>query len=245
MPEHQLWFTHILNAIFAGPVDGLYHLLKIPVVDAAAPITNFFAMEVLVALILGIFATWVRARLSVERPKAAQQAVELSWNAIGDHGEEVIGHGGGQTFLPYLFTLFFFILLGNLMGLIPSLDSPTADIEVTLGLAVATFVYYHAVGLKKLGLGKYAKTFVGPMIFMAPLMVPLEIISHFARILSLSVRLFANMFAGEMITTIFLALLPVAGIIFMGLHVFIALLQAYIFMVLAMVYLSGAVAEEH
>ncbi|MGH9476543.1 MAG: F0F1 ATP synthase subunit A [Terriglobales bacterium] len=244
MPE-QLWFTHVLNAILATPVDGLYHLLKVPVANPAAPITNFFAMEVLAALILAIFATWVRGRLSVDKPKAAQHAVELSWNAIAEHGEEVIGHGGGQTFLPYLFSLFFFILLGNLMGLIPSLTSPTADIEVTLGLALATFIYYHAVGLRTLGPAQYAKTFVGPMIVMAPLMVPLEIISHFARILSLSVRLFANMFAGEMITTIFLALLPVAGIIFMGLHVFIALLQAYIFMVLAMVYLSGAIAEEH
>ncbi|MGH9467840.1 MAG: F0F1 ATP synthase subunit A [Terriglobales bacterium] len=244
MPEHQLWFAHILNAIFAGPVDGLFHVLGVPVANTAAPINNTFALEVLTALILGIFATWVGRRLSVENPTASQHAVELSWNAMGEHGEEVIGHGG-KRFLPYLFTLFFFILVANLMGLVPSLESPTADIEVTLGLAIATFVYYHGVGLKKLGIGKYAKTFVGPMIFLAPLMIPLEIISHFARILSLSVRLFANMFAGEMITTIFLALLPVAGIVFMGLHVFIALLQAYIFMVLTMVYLSGATAEEH
>ncbi|TAN21892.1 MAG: ATP synthase F0 subunit A [Acidobacteria bacterium] len=243
MPE-QIWFTHILNALFAAPVDGLFHLLGIPVLYPAAPITNTFALEVLTALILVIIATLVRSRLSVERPGAIQQSVELSWNAIGDHGEEVIGHGG-KRFLPFLFTLFFFILIGNLMGLVPSLDSPTAGIETTLGLALATFVYFHAVGLKKLGIVKYAKSFAGPMIFLAPLMVPLEIISSFARILSLSVRLFANMFAGEMITTIFLALLPIAGIAFMGLHVFIAILQAYIFMVLAMVYLSGATAEEH
>ncbi|MGH9488131.1 MAG: F0F1 ATP synthase subunit A [Terriglobales bacterium] len=243
MPE-QLWFTHILNAIFAAPVDGLFHLLRIPAAYPAAPIGNAFAMEVLAALILAVFGTWLRTRLSVEKPKSAQHAVEMTWNAIGNHGEEIMGHEVWR-FLPYLFTLTIFILLANLMGLVPSLDTPTASIEVTLGLAIATFLYYNGVGFKKLGIKDYPKTFVGPIKALAPFMVPLEIISHFARILSLSVRLFANMFAGEILVALFIALLPVAGIIFMGLHVFIALLQAYIFMVLTMVYLSGAVVSEH
>ncbi|MGN6594034.1 MAG: F0F1 ATP synthase subunit A [Terriglobales bacterium] len=242
--HEQLWFTHILNTLFAVPVTGLFHLLHVPVADAAAPITNTFAMEVLVALMLMLYAAWQRPRLSVDKPRGWQHILELSWNGISDHSEEVIGHGGSR-FLPYLFTLAIFILIGNLIGLIPSLESPTAGIETTIGLAVATFLYYHAVGLRKMGLAKYAKTFLGPIWWMAPLVVVIEIISHFARILSLSVRLYANMFAGELLVTIFMALLPVLGIVFMGLHVFVAFLQAYIFLVLTMVYLAGATAEEH
>jgi F-type H+-transporting ATPase subunit a len=240
----QLWFTHILNALLARPVDAGLAGLGIAVAHPEAPIPNAIAMEILVALLLAVFATWLRTRLSVERPRAWQQAVEVSWQGLAEHSEEVIGHGGSR-FLNYLFTLTFFILLGNLIGLIPGFDSPTADITVTVGLALMSFFYYHAVGVKKQGLFRYLKTFLGPIWWLAWLMLPIEIISHFARILSLSVRLFANMFAGELITTIFVALLPLAGVVFMGLHVFVAVLQAYIFLVLTMVYLSGALSEEH
>ncbi len=240
----QLWFTRILNALFARPADALLGALHVAVAHPQAPLDNTFAMEVLVALILMVVATLARARLSVDQPGALQQAVEVSWQGIGEHSEEVIGHGGSR-FLPYLFTLAFFILLGNLMGMIPGFETPTADITVTVGLALASFFYYHAVGLRKHGVLRYARSFLGPIPALAPLMLPIEIISHFARILSLSVRLYANMFAGELITMIFLALFPVAGILFMGLHVFVALLQAYIFVVLTMIYLAGATAEEH
>lgn len=240
----QLWFTHLLNLALARTVDAVLGLLGIVSAHPQAPISNTVAMEILVALVLMAFAAWLRGRLSVDQPRAWQQIVELSWTGISDHSEEVIGHGGSR-FINYLFTLAWFILLGNLIGLIPGFESPTADITVTLGLAVMAFVYYHAFGIRKHGLLRYLKTFLGPIWWLSWLMLPIEIISHFARILSLSVRLFANMYAGELITTIFLALLPVAGVIFMGLHVFVAFLQAYIFMVLTMVYLSGAISEEH
>lgn len=240
----QLWFAHLLNLALARPVDLLLGWLGVVPAHPQAPISNTVSMEILVALILMGFATWLRGRLSVENPKAWQQIVELSWNGIGEHSEEVIGHGGSR-FLNYLFTLTFFILISNLIGLIPGFESPTADISVTVGLALMAFLYYHTFGIRKHGLLRYLKTFLGPFWWLAWLMLPIEIISHFARILSLSVRLFANMFAGELITTIFLALLPVAGVIFMGLHVFVAILQAYIFLVLTMVYLAGALADEH
>ncbi|HVA63225.1 MAG TPA: F0F1 ATP synthase subunit A [Terriglobales bacterium] len=233
-----------MNLALARPVDVLLGWLGVAPAHPQAPISNTFSMEILVALILMGFATWLRGRLSVENPKAWQQIVELSWNGIGEHSEEVIGHGGSR-FLNYLFTLTFFILISNLIGLIPGFESPTADISVTVGLALMAFLYYHTFGIRKHGLLRYLKTFLGPFWWLAWLMLPIEIISHFARILSLSVRLFANMFAGELITTIFLALLPVAGVIFMGLHVFVAILQAYIFLVLTMVYLAGALADEH
>jgi len=241
----QIWIARLLNSFLAAPADAILRALGVHVAHPASPISNTFAMEILVAGVLGLGATLMARRLSVDRPGMWQHALEVSWNGIGDHGDEVIGHGGGHRFLPYLFTLFFFILICNLIGMIPGFESPTADITVTVGLALITFFYYHAVGIHRHGVFGYLKTFAGPILGLAWLMFPLEIFSHFARVLSLSVRLYANMYAGELITTIFLALVPVSGFLFLGLHTFIALLQAYIFLVLAMVYLSGALAEEH
>jgi F-type H+-transporting ATPase subunit a len=134
----------------------------------------------------------------------------------------------------------------NLIGLIPGFESPTMTPAVPLGLAVSTFLYYHWAGLREQGLGKYLVHFAGPMPLLAPLMVPIEFISHLARPLSLTIRLYANMFAGEKVTMTFLALTYlVLPSVFMGLHVFVALLQAYIFMLLTMIYVGTAVAHEH
>jgi len=240
----QLWFTQVLNHLLAAPVTAGLRALGFHVAAPAAPISNYNAMVILVALMLAVFATWLSRQLSVERPRAWQQTIEVGWTGLEAHSEDVIGHGGGR-FINYLFTLALFILIGNLLGLIPGFESPTGSIAVTVGLALTAFVYYHAHGLRHHGPVRYASTFMGPVKAIAFLMVPVEIISHFARILSLSVRLFANMFAGELITAIFVALVPVAGLVFMGLHVFVALLQTYIFVVLTMIYLSGAVMEEH
>jgi F-type H+-transporting ATPase subunit a len=133
----------------------------------------------------------------------------------------------------------------NVIGLIPGFESPTMYPMVPFGLAIVTFLFYHASGLRTNGAG-YIKQFLGPMLLLAPLMFPIEIISHFARPLSLTVRLFANMFAGEQVYVTFLSLTKVIiPVIFIGLHLFVALLQAYIFMMLAMVYVGGAVAHDH
>jgi F-type H+-transporting ATPase subunit a len=143
-------------------------------------------------------------------------------------------------------TFFLFILISNLIGIIPGFESPTQTIYVTAGCAVVSFCYYNLVGIRKNGLFGYLKHFLGPIPAMAPLMIPIEIISHLARPLSLSIRLFANMYAGEQVTLVFLSLVPfVAPVMFMGLHVFVSVLQAYIFMLLSMMYVGGAVAEEH
>jgi F-type H+-transporting ATPase subunit a len=117
---------------------------------------------------------------------------------------------------------------------------------VPAGLAVVTFVYYNYMGFREQGVWSYLKHFAGPIWWLAPLMIPIEIVSHLARPLSLSIRLFANMFAGEQVTMAFLKLtLLLAPAIFMGLHVFVSLLQAYIFALLAMIYVAGAIAHEH
>jgi F-type H+-transporting ATPase subunit a len=134
----------------------------------------------------------------------------------------------------------------NMIGVIPGFESPTMTPAVPLGLAVSVFLYYHWMGMRAQGAGRYLLHFAGPMPALFIVMVPIELISHFARPLSLTIRLYANMFAGEKVTMTFLSLTFVAvPAIFMGLHVFVAFLQAFIFMLLAMIYLGGAVAQEH
>ena len=139
-----------------------------------------------------------------------------------------------------------FILLANLLGLLsPWLESPTASVAVPLGLALVTFVYYHYHGVRANGFA-YIKQFLGPVWWLYPLLLPIEIISHFARILSLTVRLYANMFAGDLVTLAFFSLIPIGvPLVFLGLHLGVAIVQAYVFMLLAAIYLSLAVAHEH
>ena len=142
-------------------------------------------------------------------------------------------------------TLAFFILISNLIGLIPGFESPTAVPIVPLGCALVAFIYYQAHGFKHHGIA-YLKHFAGPIPVLAPLMIPIELISHLARVLSLTIRLYANMFAGDMVTLVFFSLVPIGlPVIFIGMHIGVSFLQTYIFVLLTTVYLAGAVAEEH
>ena len=243
MPE-QLWFTHILNNLFGGAVSGLLHMLGITPQNPAAPITNAVSMQFLVFLLLIVVFLLVRASLSVDKPGALQHVFEGVHGFIQGQSEEIIGHHS-EGYTPFLVSLAFFILLCNLIGVIPGFESPTASPVVPLGCAIVAFFYYQAQGFKHAGVA-YLKHFAGPMLALAPLMIPIEIISHLARVLSLTIRLFANMFAGDMVTLVFFSLVPVGvPILFLGLHIGVSFLQTYIFILLTTVYLAGAVAEEH
>jgi F-type H+-transporting ATPase subunit a len=166
-------------------------------------------------------------------------------NFIQGQSNEIIGHHS-EPYTPFLVSLFSFVLIANLIGLVPGFESPTATPAVPLGLAICAFLYYNAKGLQKQGPLHYAAHFAGPMPALAPLMIPIEIVSHLARVMSLTIRLFANMFAGDMVTLVFFSLVPIGiPVIFLGLHIGVSLLQAYIFALLTTVYLAGAVAEEH
>jgi F-type H+-transporting ATPase subunit a len=243
MPE-QLLFTRILNAAFASPVTALLRALHIEPHYPQAPITNALAMEVLVFGLLLIMFMLVRFRLSVDRPGAMQHMFEGLHEFIEGQSRDVIGHHS-ERFTAFLVTLGLFILISNLFGVVPGLESPTAYPVVPLGCAICAFAYYQIQGFRSAGIG-YLKHFLGPVWWLTPLMLPLEIISHLARLLSLTIRLYANMFAGDMVTLVFFSLIPlVVPIIFLGLHIGVALLQAYIFVLLTTVYLAGAVATEH
>lgn len=242
--REQLWFTELLNHLFAGPVTSLLRLVHVEPKYPDAPISNSFAMELLVFGILVLLFVMVRSRLSVDRPGGLQHLFEGFEGFIQGQSNEIIGHHS-EPYTAFLTTLGMFILLCNLLGIVPGFESPTAVAIVPLGCALAAFFYYQAQGFKHAGI-KYLAHFAGPMLPLAPLMVPIEIISHLARVLSLTIRLFANMYAGDMVTLVFISLLPIAfPIPFLILHIFVSLLQAYIFVLLTTVYLQGAVSEEH
>ncbi len=252
MPE-QLLFTKILNAALAGPVTSLLRHLHIEPKYPQAPISNAVSMELLVFLFLLLVFVLVRSRLSVESPGALQHVFEGIHGFVENQAREVIGHHS-EPFTPFLVTLGLFILLSNLLGLIPGLESPTGSPVVPLGCALCAFVYYHAHGFRLHGIG-YLKQFLGHQdpsmsIFIrlpiSILMLLIEPISHLARVMSLTIRLYGNMFAGDMVILVFLSLIPIAvPVLFIGLHIGVAFIQTYVFVLLTTVYLAGAVADEH
>lgn len=246
MPE-QLWFTAFLNKYFGGVANALLSALHIHLSTRRqqAPITNYVAMEILVFVVLVLFFIAARMSLSVEKPGVLQHAVEWMNSFVSDQSEEMIGHGY-ETYTSYLVTLGVFILTANLLGLVPGFEAPTAIPSVPLGCALVTWIFYHVHGLRKNGLIGYLKHFMGPVWWIAPLLFVIEVFSHLARIMSLTIRLYANMFAGDMVTLVFFSLVPLGvPVLFMGLHIGVSLIQTYIFVLLATVYLAEATAHEH
>jgi F-type H+-transporting ATPase subunit a len=244
--EHELWFTSLFNDYLAGSANAILNLFGQHAVNPARPWANFMVMQILVALIVLVVFGVLRSRLSMDKPGKMQHVFEVLYGFLYDQTEEAAGHHS-LKYLPFFGTLFFFILFANLIGIIPGLESPTMFPAVTLGCAIAAFLYYNVVGVQAIGIGAYLKHFVGPTWWMAPLLIPIEIVSHLARPLSLTIRLYANMLAGEKVTLVFIGLTYlVAPALFMGLHVFVAFLQAYVFAVLTMMYVGGATAhDEH
>ncbi len=237
--------TRLLNALFGPAIAALMNLVGVHPADAAAPISNAYAMELLVAAVLIAFFLLVRLTLSVEKPNPAQQIAEMIHEFSGGQADQIIGHGY-ERFQAFVTCIFLFVVLNNLLGLIPGIVTPTSQPVVPLGIALCTFVYYNFYGFKEQGAVGYMKHFAGPVWWIAPLLFPIEIISHCARVMSLTIRLYANMFASDLVTLVFFSMIPVAiPAAFLGLHAAVSLIQAYVFMLLAMIYLTGAVSHEH
>jgi len=243
MPEHEPWLTALFNDHLAGVGNAALSLAGLK--TAERPWSTPVAMEILVASLIVVLFAILRSRLSMDRPGKLQHTFEAVYSFLHAQSEEHVGHDGPK-YLSLFGTLFIFILFGNLLGIIPGFESPTMSVEVPAGCALVAFAYYNVMGIREQGVGKYLAHFAGPMPVLAPLMIPIELVSHMARPLSLTVRLFANMYAGEQVTLVFLSVTYlVAPAIFMGLHVFVSFLQAYIFALMAMMYVAGAVAHEH
>lgn len=245
MVTHEAWLTKLFNAYLAGLGNWLLALFHQKADNPAEPWADFMVMQILVAAILIVLFAVLRASLSVTKPGSMQQVFELIHGFVSGQAKDHLGPETPRHIVLFE-TLFVFILFSNLIGVIPGFVSPTQVIYVPAGCALVSFVYFNWVGIKKHGLVKYTAHFGGPIWWMSPLMFIIEVISTLARPLSLSIRLFANMFAGEQVTIVFTSLtFLVVPALFMGLHVFVGLLQAYVFTILTIMYVAGAVAEGH
>lgn len=179
-------------------------------------------------------------------PTGYQNVMETIVSGLADFADSILGHDG-RKFFPLIGTLAFFIFLGNMIGIFPGCVSPTSNLNTNLALALTVFFIYQYVGFKRHGFA-YLKHFMGPAVWMAPLMFPIEVISHFARPVTLSLRLFGNIKGEDIVILVlgFLApmglLLPMPMLVF---AVFTSVLQTVVFMLLTMVYLAGALEEGH
>jgi F-type H+-transporting ATPase subunit a len=276
MEEHISRLTEWFNHLFGPLALRLLHAMRIQPADYETPVPEYVVMA-LVVLVLGtIFVLILRSQLSVERPGGLQQVAELLLtNPLGfgikDLLEENVGHGA-EKYIAFTGSVSIFILLANLLSVFPAFSSPTSNAVVPLACAILTFLYFNWQGIRHHGPAKYLLTFAGSPKelgdwFLAILLFPVELISTAARLLSLTVRLWANIFASDLIYMIFIGLLigpfewawnknPVFGaalwifpaiipLVFIALHIFVSIIQAYIFTVLPSIYIGLAVAEEH
>ncbi len=248
--EHPISFlfhpvNQILIALF-GESSVRYQQL-FGVHEAGYWLPDHVVMAMLVVVLVAAVMIPTSRKLSVEAPGKIQSVFEVLLTGLEDLIEDVVGHGYGKRFLPFVLGLAFFIFVGNIFGLFYFVQPPTANVNTTFALSITAFLFYNLVGIRDNGLLKYLKHFMGPVIFLAPLMVIIEIISHLARILSLALRLFGNIFGEHTATGIFFLMFPfVLPWPMMGLGIFGAFLQAFIFIMLTMAYLNGAVpSEEH
>jgi F-type H+-transporting ATPase subunit a len=213
-------------------------LLHIPNVPEHVTYT-WLAMAILIGLSLA-------ARFSLKKtaPTGFQNFFEVIVGGLENFVEDIMGPEG-KHYLTLIGSLFLFILVCNLQGLFPGFDSPTANINTTLALALVSFSATHYIGLRRHGIG-YIKHFMGPMPLLAPLMFPIELISHLARVMSLTFRLFGNMVAKHKLLLVLALLAPyIAPVPILGLGVLVAFVQAGVFTLLTMLYLSGSIEEAH
>jgi F-type H+-transporting ATPase subunit a len=200
---------------------------------------SWLAMAILIGISLA-------ARFSLKKtaPTGVQNLLETVVSGLENFVVDIMGPEG-RHYLSLIGSLFLFILVCNLQGLFPGFDSPTANINTTLALALVSFTATHYIGIKRHGIG-YIKHFMGPMWGLAPLMLPIELISHFARVMSLTFRLFGNMVAKHKLLLVLALLAPyIAPVPILGLGLLVAFVQAGVFTLLTMLYLSGSIEEAH
>jgi F-type H+-transporting ATPase subunit a len=245
--HHQLWVTEAVNAVLGPIAAAMLRAFGRPVPPGAV-IPDYLAMLLLLTIALTIFALIVRSRLSVEHPGRLQIIAEDYVNLFHSLLDDFVGPKG-RRYLPLIGSMFLLIWISNLAGLVPGLMAPTSNLNVTLGCAITVWVFYHVQGIREQGVVAYLKHFAvppGSPVIMAPLMLIIETISHFARVMSLTLRLFGNIFGEELVIIILAGLVPfIVPLPMMFLGLLTGTLQALIFVILTMVYLGAAVTVEH
>jgi F-type H+-transporting ATPase subunit a len=272
MEEQISPITHLVNHYVGPPALAILQALHIPSENPELPIPEPLIMATLVLLLVAILVLILKSRLSVEKPGAMQQVAELLiTNSMKLGIRDILDDSAGvhaRSYIPLIGSISLFILFSNLFSLFPLFSAPTGDVSAPLACASIIFVYFNWQGARHHGVFGYLKHFAaGTKWWIAWLIMPVEMISALARLLSLTVRLFANIFASDMIYGLFLSLLvqatlfvwqksPVAGIVvgifpalvpllFIALHLLVAFVQAVIFTVLPASYIGMATAEEH
>jgi F-type H+-transporting ATPase subunit a len=276
MEEHVSWLTQFVNHYLSGVALALLHALHIQPSHPDLPIPESVVMCMVVFLIGALGTLWLRPRLSVDNPGGAQQIAELLFtNPLGFGIKDLLeenAHDKKGKYIAMVGSVSVFILLANLLSVFPAFSAPTAEKTVPLGCAIVIFLYFNWQGIKHHTVGYYLLTFAGSPRTLGDwllgiLLFPVELISTAARILSLTVRLWANIFASDLLYVIFLGLLvapvtwgweksPVLGlalgifpafipIAFIGLHIFVAIIQTYVFTLLPSIYIGIATADEH
>jgi F-type H+-transporting ATPase subunit a len=229
-------------SILYAPVNRLWHGVQH---QFAWNIPDHVINAFLVFLICCIVFPLASRRISKDNPGPLQHMLELTVQGLKNLLNDIIGHDG-EKYLYIIGAFTVFIFLSNIFGLFYFLAPPTSNPNTTFALAITSFLYFNWQGIRNHGFG-YLKHFMGPIWWLAPLMFPIEIIGNLARVLSLGMRLFGNIFGEHTATSIFMGLVPlVVPWPMMALGIFGALLQTFVFIMLTMVYISGAVAtEEH
>jgi len=206
--------------------------------DGQLPIPTQVLMFLFVAVVAVIVLGILRGKLSTESPTNRQQTFELGVEAVRGMLVDLVGPGGAKHF-PVVATFGLLILLSNLTGMLPDMVAPTANYNVTLALAISSFLYYNYVGIRENGLFGHLRHFAGPVLWLAPLMFPIELVSNFARILSLSMRLFGNIYGEEQVSGAISDMVSIGvPVLLMPLGILTSFLQTFIFIVLSMVYLG-------
>ncbi|MFT5444420.1 MAG: F-type H+-transporting ATPase subunit a [Myxococcota bacterium] len=223
-----------------------------------------FQAAVLAAVLLGLAALSVKRRLATEdggilpdEGITLRNLIEVIITQLAELGSDIMGEDWRKHF-PLIGTIFFFILVSNMMGLIPGVGGATSDANTTFAWGIISFVYYNYVGIRTHG-WKYIYQFMGPALMdieiggtkyhvrpLTPFFLPLEIVLHFARVVTLGVRLLANMYADHTVVSVWISLVPIAiPAVFMGLGLMVSFLQAVVFALLTMIYIGSASEEPH
>ncbi len=236
----------LLN-FWGWPHNGAWHLTVGNTDLAFNPKTLIMTWIVMaVVLLFGIMAT---RNMSMNRPKGAQNVFEMGWEFIRGLVNDNMDPKKGDALMGIVFTYFLFILVSNLIGLVPTLSSPTADYNTNLGLALCTFLLIYIFGIRYKGLG-YFKHFIKPFVFF----LPITIIEDLSKPITLTFRLYGNIYAGEVLIAVLLGLLGgwmhvfggfLVSVVWLAFSIFVGCIQAFIFTMLSIVYVAQAVSDEH
>lgn len=241
--EHSLFLVELFNKILGKPLAALLGLFGIQVADPSRLVPDYIVMSLIVVVVLALVFGLASRRLALV-PSRRQSVLEIIVGLFEGLIIDTIGEEG-KKFVPLIGTVGIFVFSCNMLGLVPGFMSPTSKLNVTVGCAMVIFVYYHWQGVKAQGFWKYLKTFAGPVPAMAPLIFPIELISHFSRPLSLSMRLFGNIFAEDLLLIIIASIIPlVLPLPFMAVAIFTSVIQSFVFVLLSCIYIAGAVSHE-